>query len=54
MCVKWFVVASMASIATPDSVDSYLPGNEVCNIINCVAKKVPSTGFKEAEVDSKL
>ena len=57
MCAKWFVVASMASMATPDSGDSYLPkepGNEVCNIINCVAKKVPSTGFKEAEVDSKL
>ena len=57
MCAKWFVVASMASMATPDSGDSYLPkepGNEVCNIINCVAKIVPSTGFKEAEVDSKL
>ena len=26
------------------------PGNEVCDIINCVAKKVPSTGFKETEV----
>ena len=47
-------VASMASMATPpDSGDSNLPkepGNEVCDIINCVAKKVPSTGFKETEV----
>ena len=57
-CAKRFVVASMASMATPpDSGDSNLPkepGNEVCDIINCVAKIVPSTGFKEAEVDSKL
>ena len=35
-------------MATPDSGDSDLPkepGNEVCDIINCIAKKVPSTGF---------
>ena len=48
----------MASMATPpDSGDSNLPkepGNEVCDIKKCVAKIVPSTGFKEAEVDSKL
>ena len=34
---KWFAVASMA---TPDSSDSNFPnepGNEVCDIINCVA-----------------
>ena len=53
-------------MATPDSGDSNLPkelGNEVCNIINCVAikgargntltpseREVPSTGFKETEV----
>ena len=52
----------------PDSGDSNLPkepGNEVCDIINCVAiklhkgcereclpseRKVPSTGFRETEV----
>ena len=57
----------MASMATPDSGDSNLPnesGNEVCDIINCLAiyyeklcdreflpseRKVPSTGFKESE-----
>ena len=27
----------MASMGTPDSGDSNLPENEVCNIINCVA-----------------
>ena len=54
----------MVSMATPDSGDSNLPnesGNEVCDIINCVAiyyeksmsgnaflrkKKFPSKGFK--------
>ena len=43
----------MASMATPDSGDSNLLkelGNQVCHIINCVAKKVPGTGFKETEV----
>ena len=37
MSTEWFVVAS---VATPDSGDSNLPnesGNEVCDIINCVA-----------------
>ena len=53
-------------MASPDSGDSNLPkelGNEVCDIINCVAikgargntlipseREVPSTGFKETEV----
>ena len=53
-------------MATPNSGDSNLPkepGNEVCDIINCVAikgargnalipseREVPSTGFKETEV----
>ena len=53
-------------MATPDSGDINLPkklGNEVCDIINCVAikgarvdalipseREVPSTSFKETEV----
>ena len=59
-------------MARPESVDSNLPkepGNEVCDIINCVAiyyekgasgnaylgkKKVSSTGFKETEVTENL
>ena len=43
----------MARMAMLDSGDSNLlkePGNKVSDIINCVAKKVPSTGFKETEV----
>ena len=56
-------------MATPDSGDSNLPkepGNEVCDITNCVAikgargnalipseREVPSTGFKETEVTFK-
>ena len=47
----------MASIATPDNGDSNLskePGNEVCDIINCVATKGASENSFWVQVSRKL